>query len=694
MHDATDAIESIRRLLSEVGLSPLQADELAQSSAAPPPDTFHPDEQASASPVRRVLLLAILAAANLRRFGLSLRPLLAFVDGRQDELDDLDAGRFWHLRGYAAWRLDDDPQTAVRALNRSVRRLRAVETRAGRAYLARVYDTSGQLLHYRGLLGDARAEYAMALASRKAAGDEVGLAITLGNLGRLCMELGDWTVAARYLAEDLEIVERLMPQRTRLRGQLHGHLGICALEGGLAAEANSHFDASATLARADQDVAGLAFVAVGCGRLHLREGRLAEAGHAAQQAREYLAAGVSPALRDELGLRIGELEAEVALASHNPVAAADRFRFIYLGLIKDRGFSPVDRARVLLGLSRALLQVDASQEAALRLREALHALDSTAAESLRAQIEDELRRRFPESWLLHAAGRFIGQGEITFLLSEAGHGGFRGTRQEVVVLFADIRGFTALAERLEPEQLVALLNDFLGCMTHCIDGLGGLVDKFIGDAVMAVFSLPVPRPDDAERAVRAALWMRDELERCNRRLAPGLPTLDIGVGLHYGPVVAGLVGSPRKRSYTVIGDVVNTASRLEGLTRLLGASLLVSEDLVVHLAQRERFLLRPLGRYQPKGRQTPVALYDVMGERDASPWSAALESEIATVEAALQAFRQRDFASVETAMNGLIEAIEPAPRVLGYRLLAMQAKEHSSHPPPATWQGEIVMHAK
>jgi class 3 adenylate cyclase len=708
MPEPADPIEQLRRLLGETDVAPELAVELLRASVMPPPDTFDPGERSGAGPARQVLLSAIVAAADLRRFGPALGPLLTFVDARQGELDDFDAGRFWHLRGYAAWRLDDDGPAATRALNRSVRLLRALDTPQARAYLARVHDTSGQLLHHRGLLGDARAEYEVAFARRQEAGDETGLAITLGNLGRLCMDLGDWEAATHYLTEDLGLVERRMPERTRLRAQLHGHLGTCALERGELAAAEGHFDASLALAPTEGDAVGRAFTEIGRGRLHLRQGDLEAARRAGKRAEGHLGQeGVPPGFREELGLRVRELEAETALASGAAAQAAEHFRLACAGLTQPEdqanngglraqvhSVSPVDRARVLFGLARALTVLDAGQEAALRLREALHALDATAADSLRAQIEDELRRRFPESWLLHAAGRFIGQGEIAFLLAEAGRGGFRGARQEVVVLFADIRGFTTLAERLEPEPLVAVLNDFLGCMTHCIDGLGGLVDKFIGDAVMAVFSLPAPHADDAERALRAALWMRDELDRSNRRLAPGLPQLDIGIGLHSGPVVAGLIGSPRKRSYTVIGDVVNTASRLEGLTRQLGASILVSEDLVARLGRRERFLLRPLGRYQPKGRHTPVALFDVMGERDASPWSRALEAEIVSVEAALVAFGQRDFAAAAAAFDGLLAALGPASRTLGYRLIADQARELARHPPPADWRGAIAMHSK
>ena len=183
--------------------------------------------------------------------------------------------------------------------------------------------------------------------------------------------------------------------------------------------------------------------------------------------------------------------------------------------------------------------------------QALQHLDATEAEQLRAQIEAKVRQRFPESWLLHTTGRFLGQEHIAFLLEHAGRSGFRGDTQDVVILFSDIRDFTHISEgfRADPGALITFLNDFLGHMTLCVERCHGMVDKFIGDAVMAVFSLPVPHPDtDAERAVLAALMMRDELERFNRKLPPGTPHIATGIGLHTGPVVAGLIGSPQKRS--------------------------------------------------------------------------------------------------------------------------------------------------
>lgn len=158
-----------------------------------------------------------------------------------------------------------------------------------------------------------------------------------------------------------------------------------------------------------------------------------------------------------------------------------------------------------------------------------------------------------------------------------------GDRRNVTILFSDIRGFTTLCEERDARELTDQLIEYLTEMTNIIYRHGGTVDKYIGDAVLAVFGAPVTHSDDADRAIQVAVEMRIALEELNKRWkGTGWPELKIGIGLHSGSVVAGKVGSPDRMEYTVIGDVVNVASRIEGLTKDLGQSLLFSD------ATRER----------------------------------------------------------------------------------------------------------
>ncbi len=153
--------------------------------------------------------------------------------------------------------------------------------------------------------------------------------------------------------------------------------------------------------------------------------------------------------------------------------------------------------------------------------------------------------------------------------------------QEVAVLFVDIVGFTALCERMSPEGVMAMLRGFHGRMADCVFAHGGTLDKFIGDSVMATFGTPSPGPHDAASALACARAMLATLDDWNiERAGRSEPPLRAGIGLHFGPVVLGEIGDERRVEFAVLGDTVNTASRLEGLTRELGASLAASQALV------------------------------------------------------------------------------------------------------------------
>jgi adenylate cyclase len=194
-----------------------------------------------------------------------------------------------------------------------------------------------------------------------------------------------------------------------------------------------------------------------------------------------------------------------------------------------------------------------------------------------------------------------------------GHLVLGGEQREVTVLFSDIRGFSPLAEQLPPQALVALLNRYLTVMTERIHANGGIVDKFIGDGIMAMFGAPVQAPDDSQRAVRAACEMVRALERFNaEQEATGAPPLRMGVGISTGLVVAGNVGSPGRLNYTVLGDTVNVAARLEGLTKDHGKPIIIGESTARQVAAH--FVLRALGDVPVRGRAEPLQLYAVEGD--------------------------------------------------------------------------------
>ncbi len=189
-----------------------------------------------------------------------------------------------------------------------------------------------------------------------------------------------------------------------------------------------------------------------------------------------------------------------------------------------------------------------------------------------------------------------------------------GEEREVTILFADLRGFTTLSEGLPPRELITLLNRFLDRMSARIEAEGGIIDKFIGDEIMALFGAPVAQPDSADRAVRAALGMRRALAELNAELAAeGRPPLAFGVGINTARVVAGNIGSHRRLNYSVIGDGVNLAARLQPLTRRaeFATDILISGE--TRAALRGTFILRALGETTVKGRAAAVTLHAVDG---------------------------------------------------------------------------------
>ena len=207
-------------------------------------------------------------------------------------------------------------------------------------------------------------------------------------------------------------------------------------------------------------------------------------------------------------------------------------------------------------------------------------------------------------------GKYMTQTVMDHLL--AGKVQLGGEILEVTVLFTDIRSFTTISEKMDPQSLVGLLNEYFTDMVGIVMGEGGVVDKYIGDAIMAVFGAPVPKPEDPVNAVRAAVRMRQALEKLNVRLVErGIPVLRTGIGIHTGQVVAGNIGSEKRMEYTVIGDSVNLASRLESSTKELGVNVLISED--TYQRTKQAIVAKPVREITVKGRKQPVMTYEVLG---------------------------------------------------------------------------------
>jgi adenylate cyclase len=188
----------------------------------------------------------------------------------------------------------------------------------------------------------------------------------------------------------------------------------------------------------------------------------------------------------------------------------------------------------------------------------------------------------------------------------------RGETKDVTIFFSDIRGFTDFSEGHTPEEVVQMLNEYFEVMVEIINRNHGVVDKFIGDAIMAVWGVPHPHPEDSRRAITACLEMRLALEKLNeKRIDQKLLPIKIGIGLHAGSVVSGTVGSSERMEYTVIGDNVNTASRIEASTKSFGTDLLISQE--VKMRGEGKFLFEVAGKVMVQGKSEALILNFVTG---------------------------------------------------------------------------------
>ena len=260
-----------------------------------------------------------------------------------------------------------------------------------------------------------------------------------------------------------------------------------------------------------------------------------------------------------------------------------------------------------------------------------------------------------------------------------------GEMRNVTVFFSDLAAFSAIAEKMSPGELVALMNEYLSAMTDIIESHGGYVDKYIGDSIVAVFGAPVADPDHARNAVRAALMCNARLEELNRSHAAfEARGLAHRIGLNTGEAVVGNIGSRRRFNYTVMSDTLNVASRLEGANKYFATSIMVSEMTVAQAG--DSFAWRELDAIRVKGRDEPIKVYEPLAERDAETAEQANAAE--AYAEGLKFWRSREFAKAAKSFAG-VAGIDPPSA-----LFEKRAKEFAERPPPADWMPVNTLEGK
>ena len=264
-----------------------------------------------------------------------------------------------------------------------------------------------------------------------------------------------------------------------------------------------------------------------------------------------------------------------------------------------------------------------------------------------------------------------------------------GQNVESTVMFSDIRGFTTLTEQLGAQGTVALLNEYFTLMVDCIQREEGMLDKFIGDAIMAAFGIPVHHEDDADRAVRASISMIETLNKWNRqRLSEGKLPVNIGIGLNSDTVVSGNIGSNKRMDFTIIGDGVNLASRLESACKQYGTKILISEFTMRKLQGTYR--QREIDLVVVKGKTQPVAIYEILAYHTPESFP-GIGEVLGLFKEALSAYRARKW---DAAIKVFGQCLAINSNDKPSQLYIERAQFLKKTPPPEDWTGVWVMESK
>jgi adenylate cyclase len=297
-------------------------------------------------------------------------------------------------------------------------------------------------------------------------------------------------------------------------------------------------------------------------------------------------------------------------------------------------------------------------------------------------VETRSKRQFTELF-----GQYVPPELVDEMARDPAKYSMEGKNEVLTVLFTDIRGFTSIAEGLDPKALAAFLNEFLTAMSLVIRNHRGTLDKYMGDAIMAFWGAPVADPQHASHALAAALAMQAELARLNPAFkARGWKEVKIGVGLNTGPMNVGDMGSRLRKAYTVMGDAVNLASRVEGLTKEYGAPIIVGQ------ATREAvtgIVFRELDRVRVKGKDEPVAIFEPIGPENQVGRERV--EELKLWGQALKLYRARNWDQAELILFNLQRLYPGTPL---YSLYADRVARYRHESPGPGWDGVTAFETK
>lgn len=268
-----------------------------------------------------------------------------------------------------------------------------------------------------------------------------------------------------------------------------------------------------------------------------------------------------------------------------------------------------------------------------------------------------------------------------------------GKKVDLTIFFSDVRGFTTISEKLDPRALSDLLNSYLTPMTELVFKNRGTLDKYMGDAIMAFFGAPIAYKDHAKHACRCALQSLEKLSELQKEYAAkGLPSIDIGIGLNTGEVSVGNMGSETVRSYTVMGDAVNLASRLEGINKTYGTRIILSE--MTYTLVKDSFICREVDWVRVKGKLLPVKIFELISEMTSERTSQNQSPLQATLDHFQQGYDHYHAKAWQAGLECFNKALDLTPTDPVSKLYVQRCQDYLAEPPTDDWDGVFVMKTK
>jgi len=350
-------------------------------------------------------------------------------------------------------------------------------------------------------------------------------------------------------------------------------------------------------------------------------------------------------------------------------------------------FAFVTALALAIVVAIAALELFISSGYVVNVTAAVLALSAGYAGSTIAHLVSERKQRM---LIKSMFSTYVHPSVVDELVADPGKLALGGRRVELTVLFSDIEGFTTISEDMSPETLVGLLNEYLSAMSEIIFRTSGTLDKYEGDAIMAFWGAPVPQEDHALRACTSALDMQQAVKRISATWpAQGKPRIAIRIGINTGEMVVGNMGATGKFDYTVIGDNVNLASRLEGANKFYSTGIMVSHRTYEQV--REEILGRELDRIAVKGRSKAVTTYELLARRGAGPELEQLERFVKVYQEGLKHYHGRSWGLAEEFLRAALE-LRPGDRPSSIHL--NRIAEFRRQPPPETWTGVVELESK